>query len=355
MKQYRFVPVVAIVMATAVVWLPHAIGDRRFGPLPEELSVRDFWALVSAFSEPDGHFRSDTLVSNELWFQQVIPDLTQLAKPGGAYVGVGPEQNFTYIAALRPRVAFIVDLRRGNLHLHLLYKALVEQSENRADFVSRLFSRQKPETLGVRSTANEIVEAYQKTEPDEARYLANLAAVREHLTRTRGLPLDAQDLNGIAYVYRAFHTYGFSIQYGSTSGRGGRFRATYAELMTATDTEGRQRSYLASEEAFAVVKDLHARNMVVPVVGNFAGPKALREVGRYLKRHETVVGAFYLSNVEQYLRQDGGWRAFCANAASLPMDRTSQFIRAVRNGAYGPGLSLNSELGTMMADTRFCH
>ncbi len=72
--------------------------------------------------------------------QRVVPDLTRTVKPGRVYMGVGPEQNFTYIAATRPAMAFIIDVRRGNLQLHLMYKALFELSTDRADFVSRLFS-----------------------------------------------------------------------------------------------------------------------------------------------------------------------------------------------------------------------
>ena len=56
-----------------------------------------------------------------------------------------PEQNFTYIAALKPKMAFIIDIRRGNLQLHLMYKALFELSSDRADFIFRLFSRKRPE------------------------------------------------------------------------------------------------------------------------------------------------------------------------------------------------------------------
>ena len=48
---------------------------------------------------------------------------------GGVYVGVGPNQNFTYIAAIRPELAFIVDIRRQNLLEHLLFKVLTEKSD----------------------------------------------------------------------------------------------------------------------------------------------------------------------------------------------------------------------------------
>ena len=39
-----------------------------------------------------------------LMFREVIPGLKKIAKPGGVYLGVGPEQNLTYIGALRPHV-----------------------------------------------------------------------------------------------------------------------------------------------------------------------------------------------------------------------------------------------------------
>ena len=63
------------------------------------------------------------------------------------YLGVGPEQNFPYIIALKPGMAIIFDMRRGNLHEHLLYKAMFELSNDRADFLSRLFSRARPAGL----------------------------------------------------------------------------------------------------------------------------------------------------------------------------------------------------------------
>ncbi len=73
--------------------------------------------------------------------------------------------------------------------------------------------------------------------------------------------------------------------------------------MTETDGRGEQRSYLASEENFRTLKQLERNNAIVPVVGNFAGPKALRAVGRYLNEHHATVSAFYTSNVEMYLFQ----------------------------------------------------
>ena len=77
------------------------------------------------------------------------------------------------------------------------------------------------------------------------------------------------------------------------------------------------------------MKDLQRRNALVPVVGDFAGPKALRAIGDFAAAARRDVSAFYVSNVEEYLRQDGVWLKFCANVATLPLAAGSPFIRAV--------------------------
>ena len=293
---------------------------------------------------------SDNLLSNEGRFQFVIPDLIEIAKPGGVYLGVGPEQNFTYIAATRPAIAFIVDIRRGNLDLHLMYKALFELSADRADFVSRLFSRKRPSGLRPASTAAEIFSAYLQVEPSDELYARNLKDIQHHLAARHGFSLTSDDIKGIEYVYNAFFTFGPDIQYSSTEGFGSTYQPTYAALMLATDGTGRTRGYLSTQERFAYLKDLESRNLVVPVVGNFAGPKAIRAVGAYLKQRDATVSAFYLSNVEQYLRLQRGWNTFCANVATLPLDDTSTFIRAGHGGRVSRGTALTAELGVMAAE-----
>ena len=94
--------------------------------LPAQIGDDAFWRMISEFSEPGGYFRSDNFLSNENAFQFVIPELSKRESPGGVYLGVGPEQNFTYLVALQPKLAFIIDIRRQNMLEHLLYKALIE-------------------------------------------------------------------------------------------------------------------------------------------------------------------------------------------------------------------------------------
>jgi len=339
----------ALVLFTRV----HATSET----LPSKLSDQEYWKLVTELSEPDGWFRSDNLLSNEIWMQYVIPELTRTVKPGRVYMGVGPEQNFTYIAAVKPRMVFIVDIRRGNMDLQLMYKALFESSSDRVEFVSRLFSRKRPEGLAGAATAQDIFTAFMKVEPTEAAFKDNLKAIDDRLTKKHGFALSDVDLGNVENIYKAFYTYGPGLQYSSTGGFGGRAQPTYADLMTATDGTGQNRSYLASEETFTTIKKLEADNLIVPVVGDFAGPKAIRAVGKYLKERGGIVSAFYLSNVEQYLAQQDKYPAFCANVAALPLDETSRFIRATRSnngGYYGRGFGLTTELGEMATEVKAC-
>jgi hypothetical protein len=260
-------------------------------------------------------------------------------------------------------MAIIVDVRRGNLHMHLMYKALFEMSSDRADFVSRLFSRKRPDGLTAASGVREIFQAFSSVPPDEALFEQNFTAILDRLQTTHGFPLEPEDKPGIRYIYEYFGRYGPDLTYwmsgaGGGPGRGGfRNSPTYADLMVASDASGLMRGFLASEENFATLKALETKNLLVPVVGNFAGPKAIRGVGAWLKAHNGLVSAFYLSNVEQYLTMDGIWMDFCANASRLPIDESSQFIRSYRGGGgpgSGGGASLNQGLSPMVVELKVC-
>ena len=76
---------------------------------------------------------------------------------------------------------------------------------------------------------------------------------------------------------------------------------------------------------------MEQRNLIVPLVGDFAGPKALRSVARYLDLHHATVSVFYTSNVEQYLFRGDLWQRFYSNVGALPIDARSTFVRAYFN------------------------
>ena len=302
--------------------------------LPSELSDQAFWKLVSDFSEPGGYFRSDNFVSNEVTFQWVIGDLKRNTKAGGAYLGVGPDQNFTYIVALQPKIAFIVDIRRQNMLQHLMYKALFELSGNRADFLTRLFSRNPKTDVGPNSTPEELFAAFERVPADHELFMKNLQAIKQLLEEDHGITLSNADQRSLDYVFRAFFVSGPRLNYDGpmNSSR----TPSYADLMIQTDETGKNHSYMSSEENFRSLQELERKNLIVPLVGDFAGPTALASVAEYLKEHSAIVTAFYTSNVEQYLfQQTDDWNGFYKNVALLPMDSTSTFIRSAFNSILG--------------------
>jgi hypothetical protein len=347
MNRYRqaMVAACAAVMGAGVLWCA-PVRLVAAADIPASLTDQEFWDFTEHISEPNGYFQSDNFLSNERGYQVVIPELAKTAKADRVYLGVGPEQNYPYIIALKPKMAIIFDIRRGNLHEQLLYKALFEMSADRAEFLSKLWSRKRPDGLTTKSSARDLMTAYDNVQPTEAAFQANLKSVLDWLTKKHGFKLrpataaGAQDgdADGIEYVYRtAFYTGGPVLTYrmgGAGGGRGGGNMSTYEDIQSLDDGQGVNRGFLANDDNWNVMKDLETRNMLVPVVGDFGGPSAIRSVGKYLKDHNALVTAFYLSNVEQYLNQDGKEAAFLCNVAALPLDDTSTFI-FTGNGRYG--------------------
>src|SRR5262245_1864343 len=258
-----------VLVAVFVAGLIAQVACARQSRLPPTLTDDEFWALAAELSEPAGEFKaSDNLVSNELHLAEVV---RLLGRRGGVYIGVGPEQNFSYIAEVQPAMAFVVDIRRENLDLHLLYKALFELSTDRADFVSRLFSRPRPAGLATMASVDEIFRQYDGVAASPEQYDKTAALVRERLLTTRAFPLSQADLDWINHAFRAFYYDGPKIDYYGARAVDA-VRPSYRQLMTARDYAGRSRSFLATEEDFRYVKGLHTKNLIVPVVGDFGAP-----------------------------------------------------------------------------------
>ncbi len=320
---------ILVVAAGAALLIPRYTGVTS--KLPESYTDAEFWRIVTEFSEHGGFFRSDNFVSNETSFQTVIPDLRRKTKPGGIYIGVGPDQNFTYLAAMKPKFAFVVDIRRQNMLQLLLYKALFEMSENRAQFLSRLFSRAIPKNLPAGASLQTMLDGFATASPNDALFRSNLDDVINRLTNIHGFQFEPNDASTIEYIYHAFFSAGPEIRYSFPSQYGWRRFPSYAELMLETDRQGVNHSYIASEENFRFLKQMEEQNRIVPLVGDFAGDKTLRRLGAYLSGNGATVAAFYTSNVEYYLFQNEDWRKFFKNVGALPLDADSTFIRAYFN------------------------
>jgi len=332
-------------VAPAIVLALGASSASAQSSLPSRLSDSAFWNLFATMSEAGGSFPSENFISNERTYQHPIPYLQRTVRAGDVYLGVGPEQNFTYIANLKPGFAVIFDIRRQNALAHLMYKALFELSATRAEFLSRLFSRRIPDSLTAKPNGpvEELFTALAGTSSNDSLFQRNLNEIYDRLTKTHGFALDSADLRSIRHVYVTFFEAGIDINYNYRPGFAGvsPVYPTLGELQSLTNAGGDRMAFLADEGRYQLVRSMEQRNLIVPVVGDFAGPKAIRAVGAWLKERGANVGAFYLSNVEQYLfRSSFDASRFYENVATLPTDTTSTFIRSVP--PQGPLMSMNA-------------
>ena len=300
-------------------------GDFQIAP--------GFAARIDTLSEPAGYFDTDNLISNERSYLHVAPALREIARrgAGGVYLGVGPDQNFSYIAHARPSLAILIDVRRDNLLLHLLFKAIFAEARSRLDYLALLTGRQPP-AAGA-DWSQKPVDAL-VTYIDAAPRVndAGVTALRGRLAaviRGFGVPLTDADRSTIDRFHRRFIDAGLGLQFNST-GRAPQYDyPTYRDLLLEVDRQGARQSFLASEPDFQFVKGLQARHQVVPIVGNLAGSKALASVAKFLAASNLKVSAFYTSNVEFYLFRDGSFPAFVDNLLRLPHDPGSVIVRSV--------------------------
>jgi hypothetical protein len=310
-----------------------------------------FATLIGKLSEPAGYFDTDNLISNERSYLHVVPELRALAGRGrGVYLGVGPDQNFSYIAHLRPSLAILIDVRRDNLLLHLLFKALFAEAPTRLAYLAMLTGRAPPPADANPPSLDEILgfidRAAKLREPD-------LRRLRDRLT-TRigafGLPLSDNDRATIDRFHARFIAEGLSLRF-NTFGRPPQYDyPTFRELLIEVDRHGVRRSYLASEQEFQFVRRLQTEDRIVPIVGDLGGAGALAAVARFLAEENLPVAAFYTSNVEYYLFRDDRFPNFVANLRRLPRLPGAVIIRSVFRGGTARVPGYNSASVTQPID-----
>jgi hypothetical protein len=304
-----------------------------WGPPRVESAGTAFAAEIARLSEAPGAFDTDNLISNERAYLEVIPALVAAGVTGGAYIGVGPDQNFSYIARIRPSIAYLIDIRRDNLLLHLLLKALFAHGSSRAEYLCLLTGRAPPGPPAFWADAPvERLVAYVDSVGASA---SRVRSIRESVEATIagfGVPLSSEDMATIRRFHDAFIAEGLSLRFNSHGRPPRPSYPTFRELILAGDRTGRRWSYLASEEDFQVVRALQAQDRIVPVIGDVGGSHALRAIAETLTARGERVSAFYISNVETYLPRGGAARRFAENLALLPRDGRSVMIRSIFSG-----------------------
>jgi hypothetical protein len=292
------------------------------------LGASEFARLFKELSEPDQYFFSNNYVSNETSYLQVAEALERRAQPGAAYIGVGPEQNFTYIAILKPKLSFIVDIRRGNAVQQLLYKAIFHEASSRSHFIHLLLGKpfDKHGDPGAKGGIDEVLKHVATSKADAKVYRESHARFLGRIEKEFGVPLSDKDEQTLSETHKAFFDKQLDLRF-ELHGKNFRDYPSLAELLSAKDPGGRQRGFLATEDAFRTVQLLQRQHRIIPVVGDFAGPHALKAVAAELRRSDVPVAAFYVSNVEQYVMEPDKWKAYVSNIDALPTNEKSLFIR----------------------------
>jgi hypothetical protein len=337
-------------LASLTLFASRSVVVRSGFPFAQTARDRSFASEIARLSEPGGYFDTDNLVSNERSYLEVIPALERAGVSGGAYVGVGPDQNFSYIASVRPAVAFILDVRRDNLLLHLLFKALFQLGRTRVEYLSALTGRAPPEGVNSwRDATLERIVSYVDDAPALSPESAKqLSARLDALVAGFGVPVSTDDLDTIHRFHGAFARAGLSLQFQSKGRTPRSYYPTYRELLLGTDVAGRQRNFLATEGPFEFVRSLQTRDLVIPVVGNLGGDHAFGAIGAAMRERGIRLSAVYVSNVEDYLFRDGAFPAFVENLQHLPRDDASMIVRSVFGG-YGGSRSAVQSVSQLLA------
>lgn len=295
----------------------------------------DFADLIDRLSEPGGFFDTDNLISNEASYLHVMGKMREMGVTGGAYLGVGPDQNFSYVAQIRPTIAFMVDIRRDNLLQHLMFKALFELSHNRIEYLAMLLGRPAPDDASAWDARplDELTDYIDATPAHPARVAEYQRAIAERLPQF-GLTLSASDVATIQRFHRAFIEGGLGLRFTSFNRAPRPGYPSFGELLLESDLTGKRANYLADESDFQFIRSMQEQDRIVPVVGNLAGTHAVDAIGEYLVEIGEYVSAVYTSNVEFYVMRDRTFDRFADNVARLPRNERSVIIRSYFGGAY---------------------
>jgi hypothetical protein len=300
-------------------------------PAPRPQADRSYAELYTRLSEPGGYFDSDNLISNETSYLHALDDLRARGVRGGVFLGVGPDQGFSYVAEIRPELAIMIDLRRDAMLQHLLFKSLFQRSRNRMEYLAGLLGARVPNVVRWTNQPIEqiiaVLDTAQRSQAEFARWSERILAD----VRDSGIALSAEDLATLQRFRREFHEYGLDLRYTSKNRPPRLSYPTLRQLILETDLAGQMASYLASEERWRVLQELQKENRVLVATGDLSGTHAVRAIGEYLRARGLAISAFYTSNVEQYLFQFGTFDAYAQNVRALPFTTNGVIIRSFFN------------------------
>jgi hypothetical protein len=250
---------------------PAEPGARGTDPLtPEQRAVFLAGPEDSLIKTPI-HYMKSNEVRHDVFFPYV-------AGKGGAYVGVGSDQNYTLAAAAGSELVFLLDIDQSVVDLHRCYEALIEASPD-------------PQTLYARWSPAGAAESAQII---EAAYAALPDADRRRIVR----------------LYKAAR------------------ETVYIHLdrVLRRHQGGQPTSWMSNPEMYAYVRALFLADRVRMMAGDLTGPSSLQTVGAAAKALGVPIRVVYFSNAEEYFDYN---RQFVANVDALVGDDDAVLLRTI--------------------------
>jgi hypothetical protein len=251
---------------------------------------------------PASNYTLDCFVTNEFAYNEVLSRCLPASGTSGGYLGVGPCQNLIYTGALRPRVAIIADTRMDNLLEHLMFKVIFGWAPTPLDYLTLLFSRETTARQPDPLTAESLIAAFESCPVSAERYEQN----RSRLISEAGThwPLTDEHRRRIGYLYSEFYRRQLDI-----TNVDERTLATLNAIPTLRDvirarnSAGVNLHFLTDAGRYQYVRDLHAADRIVPMLGNLTSAETVERVNALLATYGERLATVYLSNAEDHILQ----------------------------------------------------
>ena len=256
---------------------PEAAADP-LAPLPDE--VRERFASLPEDPKPDELIRnSHYWISNErnlqLWHEHV-KDL------GGAYLGVGTDQNYVLAGWAKSDLMVVVDFDAAIADLHQVYGLFFDAEETYEGF-------------------------YQRWSP--TREAEGLAMIDERLA-------DHPNVKNIRKAYKIAR------------------QLVWARLRIVRKSFEKHGipTFVTDQEQYDHVRTLWRNGRVFARRGDFTANATMVALGKAMKDSSLAFNVIYLSNVEQYVDYTPEWRR---NFLGLPVGDKGVVVRTLGWGGFG--------------------
>jgi len=261
-------------------------GDRSSEASPaaadrlRPLDDRERALLASGEEDPPIEVETHYIQSNETRHDLYFP---YIEKIGGAYMGVGSDQNYTMAAKAGAELMFLMDIDTRVVDLHRMYAVFIPNAETPDELLRRWAEEHRLDS-----------------EAELERGLAHLDE-GERRRILRGYR------NGRETVYR------------------------HLLRVIGRKRDGAPTSWLSDPTLYDHVRTLYSTGRVRVMVGNLAGSASVDTVGRAARSLDIPVRTVYFSNAEEYFKYR---KDFVRSIRSLAADERSMVLRTIYSQAW---------------------